>query len=130
VWCWGRNSAVGSQEGAPLGIPGAAQLDVPTQVGTGADWLELSTDTFHTCAVNRASELYCWGRDIEGQLGLGSEFEPTPVLVPGSFARVSVGRFFTCAVTADGLVACAGENDQGQLGQGDRQRRAVFTSAE
>jgi alpha-tubulin suppressor-like RCC1 family protein len=130
LWCWGQNTGVGSDDGAPLGVAESGQIDEPTRIGTESDWLVLSTDTFHTCVIDRAEQMFCAGRGIEGQLGTGSTFAPLLERVPGNFARVSAGHFFTCTVTTEGLVACTGENDRGQLGVGDTERRAVFTSGE
>jgi hypothetical protein len=129
LWCWGLNTAFDGEEGSPLGVAEAGFFDVPTRIGTTSGFIALSGDTFHSCAVQREERLWCWGRNIEGQLGLSdTAFYPTPRLVPGRFARVSVGRFFTCAVTAEGQVACTGANESGQLGLGDRNRRIEFTS--
>lgn len=131
LWCWGHNTAVGSEEGAPLALPDIERLDVPTRIGDGSDWVGLATDTFHTCVVDRSDQLYCAGRNIEGQLGVPSgDFVPELELVTGSYARVSVGRFFTCAVESAGSIACAGENESGQLGTRDMARRDAFTAVE
>jgi alpha-tubulin suppressor-like RCC1 family protein len=131
LWCWGANTAVDNQEGAPLAILGATQLDEPTRVGTDSDWLVVSTDTFHTCVIDRSEHLFCAGRNAEGQLGIpGSDFVPELTRVEGNFARVSAGRFSSCAVTSEGVVVCAGENDSGQLGSLDTERRGQFTPVE
>src|SRR5690606_19544591 len=53
LWCWGQNTGASSEEGAPLGTATPGQLREPTRVGSDSDWLVLSTDTFHTCAINR-----------------------------------------------------------------------------
>ena len=113
-------------EGAPLGID-TLQADVPTQVGTASSWSSVSTRSFHSCGLLGA-ELWCWGRNIEGQLGLDDwdlRYEPT--WVGGGYVEVSAGPFTTCAVTQSGYVACTGKNDVGELGTGDAERRATFT---
>jgi hypothetical protein len=131
LWCWGDNTSSATEEGAPLAVLGATRFDVPTQIGSGTDWVVLSTDTFHTCVIDRAGRLFCAGRNQEGQLGIaGTRFEPEFRRVAGTFARVSAGRFFSCAVTSDGFIACAGENDEGQLGLLDTERRDAFTAVE
>lgn len=131
LWCWGLNTAFDSEEGAPLGVAEDTLFDVPTRVGTASDFVVLSTDTFHTCAVQRGERMWCWGRNVEGQLGVSdTEFHPTPTQVPGSFVRVSAGRFFTCAITAEGQVACSGANESGQLGLSGRERRTEFSSGQ
>jgi alpha-tubulin suppressor-like RCC1 family protein len=66
LWCWGQNIDDG-----PLGIPGAIELAVPTRVSASNGWTRVEANALHTCALNTASELWCWGRNVEGQLGNG-----------------------------------------------------------
>lgn len=128
LWCWGLNTASETREGFPLGIANAAELELPTRVGDAENWTRVATKTFHTCALNRQGELWCWGRNTEGQLGL-VDLDPraTPVHVGNDYAAVAVGLFSTCALTDGGAVQCTGENDSGQLGTGDFGRRSEFT---
>ena len=95
-------------------------MSTPTRVETAGDFRLLRSDTFHTCAIDGQTGLYCWGRNSEGQLGVGDrELRETPVLVGHGYVGVAVGRFSTCAIGEDGSVACTGVNDVGQLGVGD-----------
>lgn len=126
LWCWGENTGSESDQGFPLGIQGAV-LDIPTRVGTASAWVSFSGQTFHSCALDAAFDLYCWGRNLEGQLGLGDlGLRPSPARVGSGFASVTVGRFFTCALRRDGSIGCAGENASGQLGDGQLDRSAVL----
>ncbi len=128
AWCWGRNTAQASDEGYPLGIAGAALVEAPARLDSDAQWLTLSSHTFHSCGVDTLHDLWCWGRNQEGQLGLDDiQSRPTPTLVQGAVASVATGHFFGCIVTLAGQVACAGANESGQLGTGDTARRQVFT---
>jgi eukaryotic-like serine/threonine-protein kinase len=75
---------------------------------------------WHTCAVE-GSALYCWGKNNEGQLGIGSRADlPTRQRVVGlsHVASVSLGFFHTCACTRAGRAYCWGRNNEGQLGIG------------
>jgi len=88
-----------------------------------------SAGTFHACAI-AGGALYCWGRNIEGQLGLGDLVPralPARVGDRSDWAEVSVGRFHTCAMDTSSAVYCTGANAEGELGTGDRARRNVFT---
>jgi alpha-tubulin suppressor-like RCC1 family protein len=128
LWCWGSNTGSDTNDGFPLGIDGAGLLDVPTRVGGASDWTLIRTNTFHSCAINRAEELYCWGRNTEGQLGMGDVVpRNVPTRAAAGVLSVSPGRFTTCEITDLGEVRCAGENAQAQLGTGDHARRSEFT---
>jgi alpha-tubulin suppressor-like RCC1 family protein len=126
--CWGLNNSIENGLGAPLGIAGATQVTAPTPVDTTSDFTLLRTDTFHTCAIDPDARLFCWGRNVEGQLALGDrDLRETPVLVGPDYVGVAVGRFTTCAITRNGHLACAGKNDSGELGLGDTEERELFT---
>jgi alpha-tubulin suppressor-like RCC1 family protein len=127
LWGWGNNVGYGNGEGAPLGVP-TEGVPTPTRVGDQIGWLAPSTRIFHSCAL-RSDELWCWGRNIEGQLGLGDhELRTEPALVGSGYIEVSAAGFGTCAVSNTGVVACTGKNDVGELGTGDAVRRAEFTA--
>ena len=126
--CWGDDSNADGHAG-PVGLPGESHTSVPTTVD-GGDWATVSTDTFHTCGVRTNGELWCWGRNIEGQLGTGMlEVVDTPLRIgtDSDWARVAVGRFYTCAQKRDGSVWCTGANDFGETGIGVIERRNVLT---
>jgi alpha-tubulin suppressor-like RCC1 family protein len=131
LWCWGDD---GSNELGFPPSPDAGSLDVPapTQVGVDANWAQVSIDTFHACAVKTDGTLWCWGRNQEGQLGLGdnaSRSVPTQVGSESDWALVSVGRFHTCAQKTDHTVYCTGADNSGSLGVGDTTQRNQFTQA-
>lgn len=112
VWCWGRN------DGGRLG-PGATDSELPTRVtldGATAPADDLALGAESACVV-AGGEVWCWGRNDEGQLGAPGV---GAVKVPGlkDISRVVVGGRHACALREDGAVACWGENEVGQLGLG------------
>lgn len=117
--CWGRNSE--GQLG--IGSVGADPPPEPTPVLVSAqDWTDLDVSQGHVCALS-GTDLYCWGRNTQGQLGLGAgapEQLRVPTLVQeGSFQRVVVGPVNGCALDEAGALYCWGGNSSGQLGTGD-----------
>jgi alpha-tubulin suppressor-like RCC1 family protein len=118
LWCWGDHPMLFG-----------ANLSVPTDVSMGRSWADFSLHHFHLCAVTTGGQLFCVGRNAEGQLGLGDNMDrPILTLVSGGdYVRVEAGRFFTCAEQVDAGVLCFGENGNGQLGLGHTMRRGVPT---
>lgn len=84
---------------------------------------ELGAGESFQCAV-RAGEVWCWGKNDQGQLGDGQGGSPDSVAeasvqVVGLSAvqSLSTGQAHACAL-ADGAVWCWGNNDNAQLGEG------------
>ena len=84
----------------------------PALVAGGLRFGQISVG-LHTCGIARGNVAYCWGRDVEGQLGDGSPtyHRDAPTLVAGSLsvAWISAGDFHTCAVTLAKDVYCWGQ---------------------
>jgi alpha-tubulin suppressor-like RCC1 family protein len=114
LYCWGRELA------GRLGL-GKVQdgtISAPKQVGTLTDHVAVAAHWFHTCARRLSGKLLCWGRNEEGQLGVGHFDDldtPTLVTGPSAWTSFTVGRFHTCGLT-DGQIFCWGMNDTGALG--------------
>lgn len=122
VYCWGRvtdNSQPGS----------AADTDVPmpTDIGGPSGVTGLTFNTFGGCLIDAQHRGACWGRNDEGQLGLGDMDVRNGVvtLSIAAWTSLSAGRFSTCGVR-NGGVWCTGQNSDGQLGLGDVSRVATF----
>ena len=127
LWVWGLNEASGTGEGFPLGLD-VDEVAVPTRLGTASDWVTVSTRVFHTCAVNRTNELWCWGRNAEGQLGTGDTMlRKEPTLVATGVTDVDVSWFNTCALLRSGGITCTGKNEHGEIGDGTTERPLRFT---
>jgi alpha-tubulin suppressor-like RCC1 family protein len=45
------------------------------------DWAQVGTGFAHTCGLRNGGELYCWGLNNSGQLGLGTSWSVYPVPV-------------------------------------------------
>ncbi|MBW3631331.1 MAG: hypothetical protein KY464_18865, partial [Gemmatimonadetes bacterium] len=81
AYCWGSNRS------GELGS-GAASPDLrsePSPVAGRYRWTSLSAGVGYTCGVTTAGEAYCWGTNLTGQLGIGSEdaSRPAPTRVAG-----------------------------------------------
>jgi alpha-tubulin suppressor-like RCC1 family protein len=139
LYCWGDNDY------GRLGInPSTWSATTPARVlkgeqgGAGTyleDVSQVSAGEYHTCAVTTQGELYCWGLNFTGQLGINSTLDQTiPVRTlkgeqggVGTYledvSQVSTGKYYTCAVTTGGELYCWGLNSSGQLGNNSTYQR-------
>jgi alpha-tubulin suppressor-like RCC1 family protein len=117
-WCWGRNDS------GQLGVGAGANQATPAPVSLpgGTTVRSLSAGGAHTCAVDQAGGVWCWGADDRGQVGRGTAAPsvggPAPVALPTVAASVSSGGAHSCASLGDSSIWCWGANDSGQLGDG------------
>jgi hypothetical protein len=86
---------------------------------------------YHTAAISADGDVYAWGLNDSGQLGLGSRSvkAPTPAKIEAFSGRgivqLACGQYHTLALTQDGEVYSMGFggsflNGAGGLGHGDR----------
>lgn len=76
----------------------------------------------HNFYINPAGELWAWGSNSQGELGLGTTSAYEPLTRVSAFEKVSLvaaGQRFSIVKTSDGKVWAWGANTYGQLGKGD-----------
>jgi alpha-tubulin suppressor-like RCC1 family protein len=114
VWCWGHNSDRQLGDGTTTPSP------VPLQIPGLVDVVDVSVGIDGTvCARTAAKELFCWGENDEGELGLGftSSNEGTPQQVSSLSEVTDIAvQQHVCAVTGQGEAYCWGRNWYGELG--------------
>jgi alpha-tubulin suppressor-like RCC1 family protein len=122
VLCWGDNSF------GQLGDGSTQARTRPTSVeGLPGSPVRLAAGAVHTCALIEGGAAWCWGQNVHGQLGDGTnENRAVPAQVSGglTFASLFAGGALTCGFTTDGSQYCWGLNQTGQLGDGTRVSRA------
>jgi alpha-tubulin suppressor-like RCC1 family protein len=116
--CWGLGS------NGRLGHGTEDAKLTPVAVSGLASGVEsISAGSAHTCAVTTAGAALCWGYNLYGQLGNGTQADSwTPVQVQGlssGVVAINAGERHTCALLGGGGVRCWGAGDHGQLGNGE-----------
>ena len=124
VWCWGANGR------GQLGDGTTIQRTSPVLVSDlGTNVVQLSGGDIggpggdiHFCAVRGDGTAYCWGSNVQGELGDGSKVQrskPVQVAALGtSVLGISTGGAHTCALKKDRTVWCWGD---GRFGLGGPQ---------
>ena len=135
AYCWGSDAFGQLGAGAP-GPDLCTSLDgtlpcstLPLPVAGGLTFASLSPGNDMTCGVAALGAAYCWGSNLYGELGVGSDTVTlgacnsgscarTPLAVMGglAFAALGSGASHVCGLTPGGTAYCWGDNRIGQLG--------------
>ena len=118
AYCWGDNRVgqLGNSDGTH------ADQDHSVAVDTDLQFKSITAGYSHACALTTAGAAYCWGVNVNGQLGNGNTTnQDAPALVDTvqTFKSISAGTYHTCALTSAGVAYCWGIGSDGQLGTGN-----------
>ena len=98
LWCWGAN---GFGQTAGTNQVGTFQVPTPQQVGA-VGWNTPAAGGGHTCAIKSVAgpnQLWCWGDNTDGQLGLGfsgsTNQPPTQTGFGRNWLLLDAGQFHT-----------------------------------
>ncbi len=112
-YCWGGNNFGQLGNGEPGGGPDSYQ---PVAVVGGQSFASIVAGQYHTCALTRAGQAFCWGNNAAGRLGIGEQAGPyvftEPMAVTGDHVFKAVATSFdhTCALSSDRSVYCWGSD--------------------
>jgi len=120
VWTFGNNQY------GQLGLGDHISQDFPTgplitEDGTQLKAKDISAGCNHTIIISEHHEVYVFGSNWRGQLGLGDTKDRlTPTRIPNLKAKaVSAGDEHTVVIDLEGNVWVFGDNRKGQLGLGE-----------
>ncbi|XP_054995466.1 E3 ISG15--protein ligase HERC5 [Sorex araneus] len=86
--------------------------------------IQITCGDYHSLALSKGGELFAWGQNVHGQLGVGRTFasSPTPQVVEHlsgvPLAQISAGEAHSMVLSMSGNVYSWGRNNFGQLGLG------------
>ena len=117
LYSWGTNQGAGTGLGT-----GAGNTLVPTRVGTASNWKEVSAGVGCGLAINDLGELYGWGTNSLGRIGLGSNggnfLVPTRVGTESDWVQVEIGVAHGLALNSKGELYSFGPSLSGSTGLG------------
>ncbi|KAF3847807.1 hypothetical protein F7725_020835 [Dissostichus mawsoni] len=107
--------------------PSHVQMPLPIPV------IQVACGNSHSLALTKGGDVFSWGLNSHGQLGLGKEvlqqFVPDLVcaLTGVAVTQVTAGATHSLFLTLPGLVYCCGANKSGQLGLNRVDEKGRFT---
>jgi alpha-tubulin suppressor-like RCC1 family protein len=114
VHCWGLNAT------GQLGDNTTTNRPAPVIASVNYNnYTQVSAGGAHTCARTANGSIYCWGKNDQGQLGVGGTANASTPSSIGGFGIVSVsaGGSHSCSFDFNGKAQCWGSNSDGQIGQ-------------
>jgi len=121
IYSWGSND--NGELGLGLPMVEASRRSSPQRMGTATNWVQVSPNNSSSAAINSAGELWIWGSNRQGQVGVGTsgnDFNtPQRVGTATNWAYVSMGNQHTTAITDEGQLFVWGSNGHGRLGLPD-----------
>lgn len=109
VKCWGPNGS--GQLGIGLGDEAVLYAPSADPVSLGAAATQVVAGDAHVCALLTGGSVKCWGRNDDGQLGIGSNenaFTPASVALSEPAIALAATASTTCAILMSGDVTCWG----------------------
>jgi alpha-tubulin suppressor-like RCC1 family protein len=118
-----RYGALGRPENSgsfnPTPTPGLVSLP-----GASGPVVEVSGGSEHSYAVTASGQLYAFGDNQFGELGIAANAgtenpnpTPSPVSMPGPIVQIGGGEIHGLAVTSTGQLLSFGSNSEGELGR-------------
>jgi len=115
TWCWGDGRYGRLGDGDTLSFVGS-----PKRVATTVAFDSVTAGGSHTCGLTADGTAWCWGYNVQGQVGngtLANVTTPVPVLGGLHFATLRAGLSLTCGTErGTGKGYCWGNDDWTALG--------------
>eukprot|EP00927_Polykrikos_kofoidii_P049512 TRINITY_DN43562_c0_g1_i1.p1 TRINITY_DN43562_c0_g1~~TRINITY_DN43562_c0_g1_i1.p1 ORF type:complete len:686 (+),score=114.78 TRINITY_DN43562_c0_g1_i1:152-2059(+) len=114
-------------DGEDVGLPAGGIDDVEEPaLPSDENIMQVSVGSEHMLALQEDGDVFAWGSNAQGQLGLGDDGQDDDVVDPPQplpfrvvMSMVAAGENFSCFVDMIGWCWTCGANNRGQLGTGD-----------
>jgi alpha-tubulin suppressor-like RCC1 family protein len=126
LMCWGHNTFGATGTGLSQAEIADAQANAtaytvtePTRVPGLSDVVAIAAGGGHTLALTRNGDVWAWGFNNNGELGVGSTMEayvPQRIDDLSRITAIAAGSYHSAALARDGTVWTWGSNSGGQLG--------------
>lgn len=127
IYCWGDNSYGQFGNNTTTGSPVPILINLGGAL-SGKTIKSISVGSYYTCAIAFDDQAYCWGYNLEGELGnnsIVSSSVPVAVNTAGvlsgkTIKSIATGTVSVCVIASDNQAYCWGasssNNNTGQLG--------------
>lgn len=85
LWAAGNNSDGQLGQGNSVNSGSGTHLNVFTQIGVATNWVKVFATSYSSFAVNALGEVYAWGSNSSGQLGLNDKIVRTTPAKVGDY---------------------------------------------
>ena len=119
LYAWGSNAYGQLGNSSNVSSPTPITFTKPAGV---TSWSAVAAGDYHSLAIGSDGNLYTWGENNFGQLGIGNttnQNSPQKVSLPAgvtSWTAVAAGTYYSLAIGNDGNIYAWGNNNVGQLG--------------
>ncbi len=123
AYCWGDGTYGTLGDGTTTDV----RL-TPVRAGSALHFRQVVAGNQSTCGVTTEYRAYCWGTNLYGVIGDGTQLQrlsPVPVAGGLRFQQVTVALGHACGITLQNIAYCWGNNSFGTLGSGPPQDKKL-----
>lgn len=117
LWGWGFNP--GYELGDNTQIHRSSPVQITAADGT-VSFTQVSSTHSHALALSTTGRVYAWGRNVDGECGLGvantSVTQPSPITATGTYTQVQAGDQGSTILRSDGIAFWFGDAPNGNDG--------------
>lgn len=130
AYCWGLNLT--GQLGVSTNEGTSNANSTPRAVSGGHTFVQLTAFRGFACGLESDGDVWCWGSNLSGQLGVSNVTTRSSTPLDASngrrYTRIAAGSDHACGIEQDTEAAyCWGNNEASQLGTSSDETNASFT---